>query len=125
MQTNEETLDPGNWKGMEKLGLQMVEDMMQYLSTVRERKVWQAPPEEVKKYFSSPAPSEGGSIENIYADFKSNILPYPTGNIHPRFWGWVMGNGSPLAMLAAILTLSRATPSGSLAKISTTALVTA
>lgn len=103
MQTNEETLDPGNWKGMEKLGLQMVEDMMQYLSTVRERKVWQAPPEEVKKYFSSPAPSEGGSIENIYADFKSNILPYPTGNIHPRFWGWVMGNGSPLAMLADML----------------------
>ena len=54
MHTNEETLDPGNWKGMEKLGLQMVEDMMQYLSTVRERKVWQAPPEEVKKIFQQP-----------------------------------------------------------------------
>ena len=104
MNTNEETLDPGNWEAMGKLGTQMVEEMMQWLSTVRERKVWQAPPEEVKKYFSSQPPAEGDAVENIYADFKSNILPYPTGNIHPRFWGWVMGNGSPLAMLADMLS---------------------
>ena len=25
------------------------------------------------------------------------------GNIHPRFWGWVMGNGTPLGMLAEML----------------------
>jgi glutamate/tyrosine decarboxylase-like PLP-dependent enzyme len=23
-----------------------------------------------------------------------NLLPYSTGNIHPRFWGWYMGSGS-------------------------------
>jgi len=31
------------------------------------------------------------------------LLSYPTGNIHPRFWGWVMGTGSPWAMLADLL----------------------
>jgi glutamate/tyrosine decarboxylase-like PLP-dependent enzyme len=30
-------------------------------------------------------------------------LPYPLGNIHPRFWGWVMGNGTPFGMLAEML----------------------
>ena len=103
MSTTEETLDPDNWEAMEKAGLQMVQEMMQYLATVRERKVWQAPPEEVKNFFQSGAPAEGNSIENIYADFRTNVLPYPTGNIHPRFWGWVMGTGTPLAMLADML----------------------
>jgi len=103
MSSNEETLDPQNWEEMEQAGVQMVEDMMKFLSTVRERKVWQEPPQEVKDYFKQPAPVEGDTVENIYSDFKSRILPYPTGNIHPRFWGWVMGNGSPLAMLADML----------------------
>ena len=104
MNTTEETLDPSNWNEMGELGIQMVTDMMYNLSTVRDRKVWQAPTEDVKKYFRQHVPEEGDSIENIYADFKSKILPYPTGNIHPRFWGWVMGNGSPLAMLADMLS---------------------
>ncbi|MEO8087459.1 MAG: pyridoxal-dependent decarboxylase [Bacteroidota bacterium] len=103
MNNKEETLDPANWEAMEKLGINMISDMMQNLSTVRERKVWVAPTDEVKKYFLQPAPGDGADIEKIYADFKSNILPYPTGNIHPRFWGWVMGNGSPFAMLADML----------------------
>jgi len=104
MNTPEETLDPSNWKALEELGKHMVSDMMQNLSTVRDRKVWQAPPEEVKKYFQQPPPAEGRDVESIYADFKSNILPYPTGNIHPRFWGWVMGNGTASAMLADMLS---------------------
>jgi aromatic-L-amino-acid decarboxylase len=101
--TTEETLDPKDWSELEKLGLQMVSDMMHNLATVRERKVWQAPTSEVKKYFQQPPPSEGDAPEKIYEAFKKNILPYPTGNIHPRFWGWVMGSGTPFAMLADML----------------------
>ena len=100
METREETLDPANWQNMEKLGVEMVRDMMQFLSTLRERKVWQEPTKEVKEFFNQPAPSDGQVHDVIYDDFKTKILPYPTGNIHPRFWGWVMGNGTPFAMLA-------------------------
>lgn len=103
MQTKEETLDPANWQMMEDLGVGMVKDMMQFLATLRERKVWQEPTEEVKKFFNQPPPAEGQPHEKIYADFKTKILPYPTGNIHPRFWGWVMGGGTPFAMLADML----------------------
>jgi aromatic-L-amino-acid decarboxylase len=103
MNNTEETLDPANWNEMEKLGMQMVSDMMQYLSTVRERKVWQAPTAEVKEYFQQEPPAEGEVPEKVYESFKKNILPYPTGNIHPRFWGWVMGNGTPFAMMADML----------------------
>ncbi len=103
MAPTEETLDPADWQTMEDLGIEMVKDMMKFLSTVRERKVWQEPTEGVKKFFNQPPPYEGQAQEEIYADFKTKILPYPTGNIHPRFWGWVMGNGTPFAMLADML----------------------
>jgi aromatic-L-amino-acid decarboxylase len=104
MNSEEETLDPASWEEMEQAGVMMVQEMMQFLSTVRERKVWQPAPQEVKEYFKQKAPAEGEPVKNIYADFKSKILPYPTGNIHPRFWGWVMGSGSPLAMMADMLS---------------------
>jgi aromatic-L-amino-acid decarboxylase len=103
METKEETLDPSNWHKMEQLGVQMVKDMMQFLSTVRDRKVWQEPTEDVKNFFNQPVPSEGQMHDTIYEDFKTKIRPYPTGNIHPCFWGWVMGSGTPFAMLADML----------------------
>ena len=103
MDTIEETLDPADWAKMEQLGMQMVKDMMQFLSTVRERKVWQEPPPEVKDFFNQRVPTEGQMHESIYEDFKTKIQPYPTGNIHPRFWGWVMGTGTPFTMLADML----------------------
>ena len=31
------------------------------------------------------------------------VLPYATGNVHPRFWGWVHGNGTAVGMLAEML----------------------
>ena len=103
MATEEETLDPDNWQRLEDLGVQMVKDMMQFLATVRDRKVWQAPTPEVKSFFDQPVPAEGQDHAAIYEDFKTKILPYPTGNIHPRFWGWVMGTGTPFAMLGDML----------------------
>jgi aromatic-L-amino-acid decarboxylase len=99
----EETLDPDSWDEMRGLGHRMLDDMMDYLSSVRERPVWQPVPAEVKSRFSLPLPLEPSGLESVYEDFKHQILPYPTGNIHPRFWGWVMGTGTPLAMLAEML----------------------
>ena len=29
-----------------------------------------------------------------------DIIPYPMGTIHPRFWGWYMGNGTVFGALA-------------------------
>ncbi len=104
MDAKEENLDPIDWPTMEQLGIQMVKDMMQFLSTVRERKVWQEPPAEVKDFFNERVPYEGQMHKSIYEDFKTKIQPYPTGNIHPRFWGWVMGTGTPFTMLADMLS---------------------
>jgi aromatic-L-amino-acid/L-tryptophan decarboxylase len=99
----EETLDPVDWESLRVLGRQMVDDMIGYLQTVRDRPVWQPIPDNVRDAFEQPLPHTPQRAEDVYAAFKSTILPYPTGNIHPRFWGWVMGNGTVTGMLAEML----------------------
>ncbi|HKG23942.1 MAG TPA: pyridoxal-dependent decarboxylase, partial [Blastocatellia bacterium] len=96
-------VDPAAWEEMRALAHRMVDDMMGYLETVRERSVWQPVPHAVRARFESPVPREGEGAEAAYRDFVRDVLPYPVGNIHPRFWGWVNGTGTPLGMLADML----------------------
>jgi aromatic-L-amino-acid/L-tryptophan decarboxylase len=100
---DEETLDPEDWQAMRALGHRMVDDMMNYLETVRERPVWQPIPDEVRAHLNQPLPVEAEGAERAYHDFTEHVLPHPLGNIHPRFWGWVNGTGTPFAMLAEML----------------------
>jgi glutamate/tyrosine decarboxylase-like PLP-dependent enzyme len=98
-----ETLDPQNWDEMRALAHRMVDDAITYLETVRERPVWQPIPDEVTAKFKEPAPHEPGGADATYEEFLETILPYPMGNIHPRFWGWYMGNGTVFGALAELM----------------------
>src|SRR6185436_17015941 len=100
---NYETLDPENWDEMRALAHRMVDDAINYLQTVRERPVWQPVPEEIVDSFKQPAPHEPSGAEAAYDEFKQTIFPYPMGNIHPRFWGWYMGNGTIFGALAEFM----------------------
>ena len=99
----EHTLDPQNWEQIRTLGHRMVDDMMDYLSGIREQPVWRPTTEAVRNHFTEALPTQAKSAEDIYEDFKENILPYNKGNVHPRFFSWVEGGGTPLAMLADML----------------------
>ena len=96
-------LDPADWPAMRALGHRMVDDMFTYLETVRERPVWKPVPEDVAAALNQPLPLTGLAPERVYQDFLDQILPYPMGNIHPRFWGWYMGNGTITGALADFL----------------------
>lgn len=100
---HEESLDPEDWDALRALGHRMVDDMLNYLQLVRDRPAWQPMPDRVKDHLKQPLPIEPQSAEQAYADFVANVLPYPKGNIHPRFWGWVEGTGTPFGMLAEML----------------------
>src|SRR2546425_10189376 len=81
----------------------MVDEMLESLRPVRERPVWRPAPADVRKRLSRSAPREPTAAADVYEEFKRDVLPYPTGNTHPRFWGWVIGTGTPVAMLADLL----------------------
>ncbi|MBA4851561.1 bifunctional aminotransferase class I/II-fold pyridoxal phosphate-dependent enzyme/GNAT family N-acetyltransferase [Emticicia sp. BO119] len=103
LQPTEETLDPNNWNEIRALGHQMIDDMIDYLQGLSNKPVWQQPTAEVKEILNRSLPKEGQPAEEIYQEFLSYILPYNKGNIHPRFFAWVQGNGTPLGMLADML----------------------
>ena len=102
----EQTLDPASpkeWDELRALGHRMLDDMLEYLRTVRERAAWRPVPADVRQRLAEPVPRRPTPAEDVYAQFTRDVLPYPTGNVHPRFWGWVIGTGTPLAMLADML----------------------
>ncbi len=99
-----ETLDPKNWLELTELGQRIVAEMADHLAGIRDRPVWQPVPAEVRDELKSEAlPVEGQGLERAYEDFRRLVLPYPNGNIHPRFWAWVQGAGDPAGMLAEML----------------------
>ena len=108
----EETLDPQDWESMRALGHRMVDDMVTYMRTIRERPVWQHAPDQVKAHFRASLPQHPQPPEEIYAEFLENVLPYPIGNNHPRFWGWLFGTGTVLGAYAELLAASMNTNSG-------------
>jgi aromatic-L-amino-acid decarboxylase len=95
-----ETLDPENWDEMRALAHRMVDDAIDYLKDVRERPVWQPVPDNIAARFKEPVPHEPAGADATYNEFVETIMPYPMGNIHPRFWGWYMGTGTILGALA-------------------------
>src|SRR5687767_11076841 len=99
----EESLDPDDWAAFRALSHRVVDDAVTYMQQVRERPVWQSPPADVRARLHAPLPMAPQGAEETYDEFVRTVLPYPTGNIHPRFWGWVMGTGTPFTALAEML----------------------
>ena len=99
----EQTLDPSNWEEFRTLAHRMLDDTIEYLASRRKQPVWQAMPGNVRGAFDQPLPMDGVGAAAAYQEFVEKVRPYSNGNNHPRFWGWVQGTGTPLAMMADML----------------------
>jgi glutamate/tyrosine decarboxylase-like PLP-dependent enzyme len=108
----EETLDPENWDAVRELGHRMLDDMIDYVRSAREHAHWKHAPEAVREHFSAPLPLDPQPLGEVYDEFRSYVLPYPVGNIHPRFWGWVIGTGTIDGALAEWLASAMNTNTG-------------
>ena len=97
------TLDPNDWSGLRALGHRMIDDLFDQMAQVRTRPVWQNVPDAVRAELRTPLPQTGTGAEAAYEDFARLIRPYPTGNTHPRFMGWVHGGGNAVGTLAELL----------------------
>ncbi len=98
-----ETLDPEDWEETRELLHRAVDDAVNYLSTVGDGPVWQDVPEEVRERLRSAAPRHPSQPDEVYEEFRRDIMPYPMGNQHPRFWAWYMGNGTVMGALGDFL----------------------
>ncbi len=98
------SLDPSDWGAFRKLAHRMVDDMLDRLENVAGTPVWRKPPESsIQAIRGEAIPFGPQGEESAYRDFVEHVMPYTNGNIHPRFFGWVHGAGTPLAMMADML----------------------
>ena len=61
------------------------------------------PNERARAMLAEPLPEHGEDADAVLARVAADVLPYPFGNGHPRFAGWVNGPPVPLAVLAEAL----------------------
>ena len=98
------TLDPEDWQSLRAQSHAMLDDMLDHIQQLHSLPVWQAPPTTARASLQRGLPRAAGDIASTYHAFHEHILPYVALNSHPRFLGWVQGGGSPVGMLAEILT---------------------
>ena len=92
--SEEETLDPADWGEVLALSRRIVDEAVGYLRDVRDRPVWREMPEDVRAFFAVPLPRTPQPLADVYRDVATNVMPYPMGNVHPRFWSWYMGSSN-------------------------------
>jgi glutamate/tyrosine decarboxylase-like PLP-dependent enzyme len=110
----EETLDPEDWASVRAIGHRMLDDMLDYTRLLDQQPVWQHIPDEIKAQFDAPLPLHPLSLETVYKEFQQCVMPFSIGNIHPRFWGWVLGTGTVTGALAELLAAFMNTNTGGL-----------
>lgn len=81
----------------------MLDAALDPLEQVREKPVWQPVPEAVKRALAEPLPREAQGSAKTARDCLDLVLPYTTGNTHPRFFGWVHGSGTPGGVIAEMV----------------------
>ncbi|HEY0161943.1 MAG TPA: aminotransferase class V-fold PLP-dependent enzyme [Edaphobacter sp.] len=103
----EKTLDPATereWAELRGLGHRMLDGIFDYMQGLKDTPAWREIPAETRSALGQePVPRSGQGAEAAYESFLRDVLPYNSGNVHPRFWGWVQGGGTPLAMLSDML----------------------
>lgn len=97
-------LDPPDWEAFRRLGHRMVDDLAEHLQAIGTKPPAVPMEAEARSAFQRPLPVSGEGLEAAYEDFRRYVLSTQTLNLHPRFWGWVVGTGRPGGMLTEMLT---------------------
>ncbi len=80
-----------------RVGALVVDLVAKHLTTIdREPVFTPMPADAAERALAAPAPRAGSTPDDILREFSETIEPYPFGNGHPRFWGWV--NSPPAVM---------------------------
>lgn len=93
--------DPCDFEQFRREGHRVIDMLADYLESLPDRPAFQPVPANLPEtYFASSIPAEGADMASILDEVEMAVLPYPLGNGHPRFWGWVNSPPTPVGILA-------------------------
>ena len=100
MKDRKSPLDPADWAQFRSDAHALLDTLITQLEHAGEGRVWTPMPECVKQRLAELPPRLPQGVHKVCADLCELILPFGTGNTHPRFWGWVHGSGTAGGVLA-------------------------
>jgi len=87
-----------------RVGYRAVDLIVEHLVSMPERPVFSAFPRALAESMAhSPLPEVGQSANDVLSDFARDVAPFPFGNGHPRFYGWVNSPPTPIGIFAEAL----------------------
>lgn len=85
----------------ERLGRRLLSLVAPHATGRAEGSVQPRPPaSHVRAIMDQALPEQGAEVDAIVDFIEQNILPYPLGNNHPRFFSRVIGAGAPIGAIA-------------------------
>ncbi|MEU9289760.1 pyridoxal-dependent decarboxylase [Streptomyces sp. NPDC048275] len=89
---------------LRRAGRSVADMTADHLAAVPGGPVWRPVPEADRSWLSQQQlPPVGRPLQDLLHDVRDHVLPYPMGNGHPRFFGWVNSPPSPAGVLVAPL----------------------
>ncbi|MFZ4719125.1 MAG: pyridoxal phosphate-dependent decarboxylase family protein [Ilumatobacteraceae bacterium] len=92
-------LDPSDWEDYRRQAHALLDACIDHLATARDHP-WQPVSDDDRAALSLGVATEGVGTAEVADDLAHRLLPLATGNIHPRFFGWVHGTGLATGLLA-------------------------
>ena len=92
---------PSRWEWsadeIKRVGYRVVDLIAEHLTNLPQRPVFRPFPSALaNQYLNASPPESGREADAILDTFAREIVPYPFGNGHPRFYGWV--NSPPVVL---------------------------
>ena len=85
-------------------GHRVVDLLVEHLTTLPDRPVFRPYPRDLAEArLAAPLPEQGRPADELLEEIAATVLPWPLGNGHPRWAGWVNGPPSPVAVLTDAL----------------------
>ncbi len=99
----ERDLDPRDWPALRAQAHAILDDVLDFVEGIRRRPVWRPLPPATRAAFQEAIPRAPQPLAQVHAEVMTRILPFVTGNSHPRFFGWVHGGGNVFGMLGEMI----------------------
>lgn len=92
-----DTLDPKDWDAFRATAHELLDACIDHMADARAHP-WKPVPDDVRDGYTLSGEAKGEAA--TAARLITEMLPYGTGNTHPRFWGWVHGTGLASGLLS-------------------------
>lgn len=93
-------LDPDDWDDFRQHAHRLLDICIDRLSNA-DQHPWQPVPDSLQDRYAIRG--QGSDLAQVVDRMAADVLPYHTGNTHPRFFGWVHGTGLASGLLSEMV----------------------